>query len=105
MIQNVIFGACNFLSFLAESLKQKQNYSKRSLNLQYSFTQKTLYYEPQLTQHCKKYTPATQPETLLTNFTANVFLVVVRKNICKNCTLEALAVKRFPHCKSYFNNE
>ena len=25
-----------------------------------------LFYEPQLTQHCKKYTPATQPKVLLT---------------------------------------
>ena len=33
---------------------------------QYSFSQKTSSYKPHLTQHYKKYTPATQLKTLLT---------------------------------------
>ena len=42
-----------------------------------------LFYEPQLTQQCKKYTLATQQEpTPFKNFPANMFLVGVRKKTC-----------------------
>ena len=42
------------------------------------------FYELQLTQQCKKTYSATQPEILLTLqiFAINMFLVVLRKNIC-----------------------
>ena len=44
---------------------------KRSLMLQYLFIiliDPHSFYEPQLTQYCKKYSPATQPKTLLYKF-------------------------------------
>ena len=39
------------------------------------------FYEPQLTQHCKKHTPKHKNLNRFTSFSANMFLVVVSKNI------------------------
>ena len=55
------------LDFLTESLKANKN-SKldRSFYNTVSLKKPHVFYETQLTQHYKKYTPATQPKTLLT---------------------------------------
>ena len=60
--------------FLVESFQTNKNYQKRSFILQYSFAQKTSIYEPQLTQHYKKYTPTRQQKTC--------FWSLSEKNIC-----------------------
>ena len=66
-MQNLLFGVYLLISyFQAEYLKINKNEQKGSLILQYSFTQKTRsLYKTQLAQHCKKYTPVTQPKNLL----------------------------------------
>ena len=65
MIKNLKFGVYLLISdFLVESLKANKNKEKRSLILQYSFAQNShSFYEPQLTQHYKKYISAGQPTT------------------------------------------
>ena len=87
-------------------MKQKINNSKPSIwSLSFNFrfsgekSQSQLKLAKKITQFTnlyslnliKKYTPATQPKTLLTlqNFLANVFLVGVRKNICSAPFLDA----------------
>lgn len=58
MIEKLIFGVYPLISdFLAKSFKAHKNWQKRSLILQYRLAQNS--YKPQLTQHCKEYTPAT----------------------------------------------
>ena len=66
MIQNLKFGVYLLISyFFAESFKANKNWQKISLILQYSFAKKTslILRASQHTQHCKKYTPATQPKS------------------------------------------
>ena len=54
MIQNLTFEIYLF-TFSSEKSQNLQKVAKRS----------RLFYEPQLTQHCKRYTTASQPKTLL----------------------------------------
>ena len=92
MIRNLTFGDYFLISdFPAESLKANKNQQKRSLVLQYSFAQKpSLFYEPQPTQYCKKYTSRTQPKTLLTlQIFQTCFWLVSKKNICTALFLDA----------------
>ena len=65
MIKNFIFGDYLLISnFPVESLKANKNQQKRSLILQYSFTQKLCsFFEPQLSQYSGKYSATTQPKT------------------------------------------
>ena len=106
---NILFQLCNFIKkkyhylkfqvevdiirvcflisgFLAESIKVSKIQRKRSLILQtVSLKKPYSFYEPQLTRHWKKYSPATQPKTFLTLQITNFYsknLVGVRKNIC-----------------------
>ena len=60
-----MFGAYLLISdFLAESLKTNKNWQKDHLLYNtVSLKKPHLLYETQITQHCKKYTPATQPKT------------------------------------------
>ena len=63
----MIFGVYLIISdYLVGSHKANKNWQKRSLVLQYTFAQKTSLFLRTSTQHCKKYTSATQPKTLLT---------------------------------------
>ena len=69
MIQNLVFVVYLLISdSLVESIKANKNWEKRSLILQYSFAQKASLILRTLTpsKHYKKYTPTTQPKTLLT---------------------------------------
>ena len=67
--------------FSRRKFSNQQKLSKRSFILQYSFAQKTSSYEPQLTQHYKKYTPTRQPKTC--------FWLLSEKNICTALFLDA----------------
>ena len=67
-------------------------------------------YEPQLAQHCKKYTPTAQPKILptLQIFQETGFWLVLQKTFVlhhfktpKNCIFDALTVKKFHRCKNY----
>ena len=52
--------------FLAESFKANKNYQKdHSFYNVISLIKPHLFFKPQFNQHCKKYTAATQPKTLL----------------------------------------
>ena len=78
--------------FLAESLKAHKNWQKRSLTLQYNFTQKTsliLRTSTHLTLKviCSRNTA--KKLSGFTNFPANMFLFGVRKNICTAWFLDA----------------
>ena len=75
MIKNLIFGVYLLISgFLVEILKANKNQQKGSLILQCSFPQKThSFYEPQLTQHYKKYNPTIQPKTCFWLVTEKTF--------------------------------
>ena len=67
----------------------KTSYKDQSFRNTVSLKIHHLFYEPQLTQHYKKYTPATQLQILPTSL-ANMFLVGgVRWNICTGKFLEA----------------
>ena len=70
MIQNLIFGVYLLNSdFLVESLKASRNQQERSLILQYSFAQNSsLTLRNSVHSALSKYTPATQPKTLLYKF-------------------------------------
>ena len=71
MVLNLIFGHL-ISDFLPEILKANKKWQKGSLILHFSFAQKAslLFDEPQQTQYCKKYTPATPSKTqsLYNNF-------------------------------------
>lgn len=71
MSKNLIFEVYLFLSisfgFSIESLKGKKKLANKITHFTIQISLKTLpFYEPQFTQHCKKYAPATQPKTLIT---------------------------------------
>ena len=90
---------CLFFNFLAESLKANKNLQKRSLNLQYSFAQKTSHILQTSTHSTLKNTCSLNTAKNLshfTNFLANIRLVSEKTLALhhflppKNCILEAL---------------
>ena len=70
MIQNLIYGVWSSAfsyRFSSRKSQRQQKLAKRITRFTIPFRSKShSFYEPQLTQHYKKCTPATQPKTLLT---------------------------------------
>ena len=64
MTKNLIFGGYLSISdFMVQSLKANKTSKKDHSNYNTASLKKPdSFYEPQLTQHYKKYTPATQPK-------------------------------------------
>ena len=66
MIENLIFWVyLLILDFPVESLKANKNWKDHSFYSTVSLKKPHSFYKPQPTQRYKKYTPATQPKTLL----------------------------------------
>ena len=70
MIQNLIYGVWSSAfsyRFSSRKSQRQQKLAKKITRFTIPFRSKShSFYEPQLTQHYKKCTPATQPKTLLT---------------------------------------
>ena len=93
MIKNLVFGVYLLISdFLVESLKANKNYQKyHSFYNTVQLKKPHSFYEPQLTQHCKKYSPVTQVKTS--------FWLLSEK------TIGSVAKQMFVYsCKSPFQN-
>ena len=106
MIKNIIFGVYQLNSdFLLESLKANKNWQKNH-SFYHTVSLKKLhsFYEPQLTQHYKKYTPATLPKTCFWLVSEKLFAQHHFKT-SKNCILGALGKQiSLYSCKSPFEN-
>ena len=93
MIKNLIFRAYLLISdFLAKSVKANKNQQKRSLILQCSFAKKPhSFYKPQINLTLQKLHSCNTAKNLtyFTNFTTDIVLIGVRKNICTAPSLEA----------------
>ena len=69
MTQDLKFEVYLFISDFLQKVLKSTKISKKDHSCHNTVLLKKpylLFYEPQLTQHCKKYTPVTQQKTLLT---------------------------------------